>query len=162
VKEKIFVPGSLQAIRQAPKKMVISMQKQRDGSMTTEEQTGHRRRPGRQRAGLFIPAGLFIGLGIGLILGNPGVGVLIGLGAGFVASALSGYYLGGPEEETAEEAPGHVPMAASRWIMVLIGIFIILIGVGLIYAPLAIWPYVIAGFLVLLGIWFIVRGLGRG
>jgi len=53
-------------------------------------------------------------------------------------------------------------MAASRWIMVLIGIFIILIGIGLIYAPLAIWPYVIAGFLVLLGIWFIVRGLGRG
>jgi len=130
--------------------------------MTTEERDGQRRRRGRQRSGLFIPAGLFIGLGIGLILGNPAVGVLIGLGAGFVASALSGYYLRGPEEETAEEAPGHAPMAASRWIMVLIGVFIILIGIGLVYAPLAIWPYVIAGLLVLLGIWFIVRGLGRG
>jgi hypothetical protein len=45
--------------------------------------------------------------------------------------------------------------------MVLIGIFIILIGVGLIYAPLQIWPYVIAGFLVILGVWFIIRGFSR-
>jgi len=85
--------------------------------MTAEEQTGHRRRQGRQRAGLFIPAGLFIGLVIGLILGNPGVGVLIGLGAGFLASALSGYFLGCPEDETAEEAPGMLPwlLRAGSW-----------------------------------------------
>jgi hypothetical protein len=44
----------------------------------------------------------------------------------------------------------------------LIGIFIILVGVGLIYAPLAIWPYPIAGFLVLPGVRFIVRGMSRG
>ena len=84
----------------------------------------------------FIPAGLFIGLGIGLVLGNPGVGALMGLGAGFMASALGGFYLetseGGP---SAEESLPEAGTSASRWVMGLIGIFIILIGVGLIYAP---------------------------
>jgi hypothetical protein len=130
--------------------------------MATEEQTERRRRHGRGRTGFFIPAGLFIGLGIGLIFGNPGAGVLIGLGAGFLASALGGYYreavMEGPAEE---ESPWQVTASASRGIMVLIGIFVILIGIGLIYAPLAVWPYIIAGFLVLLGIWFIVRGISR-
>jgi hypothetical protein len=130
--------------------------------MANEEQTGHPRRHGRRGTGFFIPAGLFIGLGIGLVLGNPGVGVLIGLGAGFLASALSGFYLEPHEEETPEgEEPRHAYPGASRWIMILIGIFIILIGVGLIYAPLQIWPYVIAGFLVILGVWFIIRGISR-
>jgi hypothetical protein len=131
--------------------------------MEQEETAGRRRRHVRRGTGFFIPAGLFIGLGIGLVFGNPGVGALIGLGAGFLASALGGFYFetseGGP---SAEERPRRAGTSASQWVMVLIGIFIILIGVGLIYAPLVIWPYIIAGFLVLLGIWFIVRGLGRG
>lgn len=130
--------------------------------MANEEQSGHPRRHGRRGTGFFIPAGLFIGLGIGLVLGNPGVGVLIGLGAGFLASALGGFFMEAPPEEAPEGEPSRYrTMDASRWIMVLIGIFIILIGVGLIYAPLIIWPYIIAGFLVILGIWFIIRGMSR-
>jgi hypothetical protein len=39
---------------------------------------------------LFL-AGLFIGLGTGLYYGRPDVGVLIGLGAGFLAAGI--YYL---------------------------------------------------------------------
>jgi hypothetical protein len=127
-----------------------------------EEQDNDVRRHGRRGTGFFIPAGLFIGLGTGLVLGNPGVGVLIGLGAGFLASALGGFYLEPHEEEAPEGAQHrHAYPGASRWIMVLIGIFIILIGIGLIYAPLQIWPYVIAGFLLILGVWFIVRGFTR-
>ena len=38
--------------------------------------------------GLFIPAGLFIGMGIGWALGYLVQGMFIGLGAGFVAFAL--------------------------------------------------------------------------
>jgi len=41
--------------------------------------------------GFLFPAGLFIGLGIGLYYGRPDVGVLIGLGVGFLASAI--YYI---------------------------------------------------------------------
>ena len=40
-------------------------------------------------SGLFIPAGLFLGLGIGLFYGNPGTGVLIGLGVGFLGMAIA-------------------------------------------------------------------------
>lgn len=38
--------------------------------------------------GLFIPGGLLLGLGVGIATGNPGAGLLIGLGAGFIAWAL--------------------------------------------------------------------------
>jgi hypothetical protein len=37
--------------------------------------------------GLFL-AGLFVGLGTGLYYGRPDVGVLVGLGVGFLASAI--------------------------------------------------------------------------
>jgi hypothetical protein len=41
---------------------------------------------------LFIPGGCLIGLGIGLLVGNPGAGVLIGLGSGFMLWALVGIF----------------------------------------------------------------------
>jgi hypothetical protein len=41
---------------------------------------------------LFIPGGCLLGLGIGLVLANPGAGVLIGLGAGFILWALIGIF----------------------------------------------------------------------
>jgi hypothetical protein len=37
----------------------------------------------------FIPAGLFIGLGIGLAIDKAAAGVFIGFGGGFLLSALS-------------------------------------------------------------------------
>ena len=39
-------------------------------------------------SGLFIPAGLFIGMGIGWALGYLAQGLFIGLGAGFLAMAI--------------------------------------------------------------------------
>ena len=39
-------------------------------------------------SGLFIPAGLFIGMGIGWALGYLVQGLFIGLGAGFIAMAI--------------------------------------------------------------------------
>jgi len=38
--------------------------------------------------GLFIPAILFIGMGLGLIYNNLAAGTLIGLGIGFIIMAL--------------------------------------------------------------------------
>ena len=39
-------------------------------------------------SGLFIPGGLFVGLGIGWAMGYLVQGLLIGLGAGFVGMAI--------------------------------------------------------------------------
>jgi hypothetical protein len=44
------------------------------------------------RSGLFIPAGIFIGLGLGLAFGQAAAGLFIGLGAGFLAMALMKYF----------------------------------------------------------------------
>jgi len=43
----------------------------------------------------------------------------------------------------------------------LIGTFISFIGIGIVLAPAAIWPYAIAGFLIIAGIGFLVRGFFR-
>ena len=40
-------------------------------------------------SGLFIPAGLFVGMGIGWALGYLVQGLFIGLGAGFLGMALT-------------------------------------------------------------------------
>lgn len=40
-------------------------------------------------SGLFIPTGLFIGMGIGWALGGLVQGLFIGLGAGFLAMAIA-------------------------------------------------------------------------
>ena len=39
-------------------------------------------------AGLTIPAGLFVGLGLGFLIGNLVAWLFIGLGAGFVGMAI--------------------------------------------------------------------------
>ena len=41
------------------------------------------------KGALFIPSGLFIGMGIGFILNNVTAGIFIGLGCGFVAFTIS-------------------------------------------------------------------------
>jgi F0F1-type ATP synthase assembly protein I len=43
----------------------------------------------RKFAGLFIPAGLFIGMGIGWAIGNFLPGMFIGLGVGFLGFAIA-------------------------------------------------------------------------
>lgn len=40
-------------------------------------------------SGLFIPAGLLIGIGVGFIMGQIPAGTLIGLGVGFLLMALT-------------------------------------------------------------------------
>jgi hypothetical protein len=42
----------------------------------------------KKDAGLFIPAGLFIGFGIGFLIDNIPAGIFVGLGLGFLLYAL--------------------------------------------------------------------------
>jgi hypothetical protein len=110
----------------------------------------------RRGAHFLIPAGAFIGLGIGLIAGYPGSGVLIGLGLGFLASAILHRNNGVPPDSV-------VPCCGygKRWISALVGVFMIIIGIGIIWGPANFWPYIIGIFLVVLGLTFIAKFWSR-
>jgi hypothetical protein len=54
----------------------------------TEEQKDKARNRRWEAGGVLIPAGLFIGMGIGWALGYLVQGMFIGLGAGFLGMAL--------------------------------------------------------------------------
>jgi hypothetical protein len=54
----------------------------------TEEAKELKKSKTRIAGGLFIPAGLFIGMGIGWALGHLVEGLLIGIGAGFLVFAI--------------------------------------------------------------------------
>ncbi|MEN6611075.1 MAG: hypothetical protein ABFC24_09535 [Methanoregulaceae archaeon] len=45
--------------------------------------------------------------------------------------------------------------------MGIVGIFIILVGIGITWAPPDFWKYIIAGFLILFGVWFVYREYSR-
>ena len=67
----------------------------RIGAMSPEEarmveQAGEPKKEKRRgAAGLFIPAGLFLGMGIGWALGYLVQGMFIGLGGGFLAFGIA-------------------------------------------------------------------------
>jgi hypothetical protein len=119
--------------------------------MAEDERMEHRKRHGRYG---FIPAGVLIGLGVGLLAGYPGPGVLIGLGIGFIATGLVDAVKKTQEAAASQQEGMNVAM-------LLLGVFMILIGIGIVWMPEALWPYAVAGFLILLGIWFLVRGFYR-
>jgi len=109
----------------------------------------------RHRGPFLIPAGVLIGLGVGMLVNQAGAGMLIGLGLGFLGSAL----LPAPSEGAQAPAPG--PMWGPRWIPVIIGIFLILVGLSIVSGMSLPWTSIIAVIFILIGIWFIARGFGR-
>jgi hypothetical protein len=104
-----------------------------------------------RNSGFIIPACILIGLGVGLLVDQLGSGFFIGLGLGFVGSELL------PLIKTPLEGECPQPGGANMTTL-LIGAFLIFVGIGIVLAPAAIWPYAIAGFLILLGCWYLVRG----
>jgi hypothetical protein len=104
-----------------------------------------------QRYGFIIPAFILIGLGVGLLVDHLGSGFLIGLGLGFVSSEL----LPLVKKPLERECP---QLGGKNVTTLLIGTFLIFFGFGIVLVPAAIWPYAIAGFLILVGISFLVRG----
>lgn len=120
--------------------------------MAEEEQNKHRKQ-GRHY-GFLIPAGLLIGLGAGLLTGYPGSGLLIGLGVGFLAVGLI------PLGKRSREAEGPHP-GDGNVTSILLGAFLVLVGIVIIWSPVALWPYFIAWLLIFIGFWFILRGFYR-
>lgn len=113
---------------------------------------------GEQHTGrhLFIPAGILFGLGVGLIIGYPGPCVLIGLGLGFLVSAFVNPGTGTGHDQNIS-ACGYDP----RWISTFLGLFLIVIGVSFVWAPVDTWPSIFALFLIGLGLWFLARNCRR-
>ena len=108
--------------------------------------------PGEHRnSGFIISACILIGLGVGLLVDHLGSGFLIGLGLGFAGSVLLPFVRKSPGEECPQ-------MGGANVTTFLIGVFLVFIGIGIVFAPAAIWPYAIAGFLILFGVWILVRG----
>jgi hypothetical protein len=104
-----------------------------------------------QPYGFIIPAAILIGLGAGLLVDQVGSGFLVGLGLGFLGSGLLPLVRKPLGSEYTQ--PGSTDVT-----MLLIGAFLVFIGIGFVYAPAAIWPYNFAGFLILIGAWLLVRG----
>jgi Ca2+/Na+ antiporter len=105
----------------------------------------------RQRnfEGMFIPAFLLIGIGIGLLFGRPDVGALTGLGAGFIAMGIA--------KIIKSPGPGLSSALGRSFFPIFIGVVFILAGLGLVYFPGFIWPYVGALVLIVLGVWILFR-----
>ena len=120
--------------------------------MATPEADEHQRRHGRH---FLVPAGVLIGLGVGLITGYAGPGVVIGLGLGLLASSII------PPHGTVEGSPPGYCGESNRWGAGIIGLFMILLGIGLIWAPMNvwsyIWPYGVGIVLILIGLTFIAK-----
>jgi hypothetical protein len=112
----------------------------------------------RHRGAGFIPAGIFIGLGVGILFDHLVSGILIGLGLGFMVSALVSWH---EEPESSADAPACCGFMRRDWTMIILGILIMLVGIGLVWAPLLIWPYVFAAFFILIGIGFLLRGFRK-
>jgi hypothetical protein len=113
--------------------------------MSTIDDQEHRRRHGRH---FLIPAGALIGLGAGLIAGYPVPGILIGIGFGFLSQGFLK-----PVEGTAPDSAAPCCCGYGRpWISLIIGLFMILIGISIIWAPVNLWPYGIGIILIMLGI----------
>jgi hypothetical protein len=108
--------------------------------------------PGEHRQYKFIiPACILIGLGVGLLVNHLGSGFLTGLGFGLIGSELLPLVKKSLKGECPQTEGANVTT-------LLIGAFLLFIGIGIVLAPAGIWPYAIAGFLILSGLWLFVRG----
>jgi len=100
--------------------------------------------------GLLFPASMFFGLGIGLAFGNPGVGVLIGMGAGFLLMGLV--------RTKAEPVKIRIPSSIFGYFLILLGIALVITGTGLIWYLKLLYPYIAGVFIALFGVGFIIFG----
>jgi F0F1-type ATP synthase assembly protein I len=103
-----------------------------------------------QTCRFIIPAGILIGLGVGILFDQLASCFLIGLGLGFLGSGLFPLLRKPGERDGLQQGRTDVTM-------LLIGAFLVFIGISMVSAPAAFLSYAIAGFLILMGIWFLVR-----
>lgn len=101
--------------------------------------------------GILFPACLFLGLGIGMVFGHAGVGVILGMGIGFIAMALV--------RVKSEPMEVKLPSSTASYFIILLGLFFIILGSGIIFFPDMLFPYILGVFIALLGIGFFIFGI---
>jgi len=114
----------------------------------------------RERVGGLVFVGLmFLGAGVGLLVGHTGAGALIGMGLGFVAMAL---LRGGAERKGAEVPPCRPPFPAGGWFgavfMLGLGLIFTAIGAMMLLGLAVPWRTIGALFTVLIGLAFLWWG----
>jgi hypothetical protein len=107
-----------------------------------------------ENSGFVVPAGILIGLGAGILLDHLFSGFLVGLGLGFIGAELLAYVRRSRNGESMQAAGANVTS-------LLIGAFLAFTGISFVWAPVDVWPYALAGFLIITGIWFLIRGFSR-
>jgi hypothetical protein len=107
-----------------------------------------------RRNGFIVPAGILIGLGAGLLVNQAGAGFLIGLGFGLLGSELVPRVMKPLEGE-------YLQTGGTNVTLLLIGSFLVLAGISIVWAPAVIWTYAIPSLLILAGIGFLVRGFAK-
>lgn len=116
---------------------------------------------GEQRArhnGFYvIPAGGLIGLGIGIILGYQLTGFLAGLGLGYMVFTAGS----GTRMMYQDDSGTHTRYNGSYLVRMIIGLYIIASAFAIIWVPRSEWPNILAIFLVLAGVWFVIHGYYR-
>jgi len=112
---------------------------------------------GRHGGFFLIPAGALIGLGLGILVGYMWTGLLIGLGGGFLLVVTD--RAAGASSDTDQGSPSTLKTADI--LLILLGVYIVLSGIAIVIYPTSVWPDIAAGFLLLLGVWFVVRGMTR-
>ena len=119
-----------------------------------EQKSGLAEPAENRHKGFIIPAGILIGLGMGLLVDHVGAGFLIGLGFGLLGSELLPLVMKPREGE-------YLVRGSTNVTSLLIGSFLILAGISVVWAPAVIWTYAIPGLLILAGIGFLVRGFAK-
>ncbi len=109
---------------------------------------------GGRFSGTIFVAFMFIGLGIGMLFDEPGAGVIIGMGVGFIAGTLM-------REGGRTELPRYrlaLPTNAPQVFMVGLGALFISWGVLILYGVKIPWDIVVAASLIVIGLAFLVIG----
>jgi hypothetical protein len=109
--------------------------------------------PRRYWGYFLIAAGLLIGFGAGLLTGYPGSGLLTGTGLGFLGATCIN-----PVERVDGVAVVQASTPRSRYMLALTGIVLVVFGMGIV---LALWPYIIAILIILLGFSILVHGFAK-
>jgi len=109
--------------------------------------------------GLVFVGLMFLGAGVGLLVGRTGAGALIGMGLGFVAMAL---LREGTEGKGAEVPPCRPPLPVGGWFgavfLLGLGAIFTAIGIALLLGLAVPWRTIGALFTVLMGLGFLWWG----